>query len=152
MSGAKTLKRTMLGRRELRLAIKDDVYFGMADGRICTQGIDAEDVWRRLHQECGRADPRYFGYDGARSRFLRFFPGGFRAEGYLKEERDYKVRAKQRLDAAAPVSRALQDRLEPAAVCLSSVLRPWIERNFAATRERRQRKCCRCAMEKKRIL
>ena len=70
------------------------------------KGDSADDVWRRLHDEAAKADPRYFGFDGARARFLQFFPNGFQSDGYTGEERDYKVAAKQKLDATVPLGQA----------------------------------------------
>jgi len=46
------------------------------------------------------------GWDGARTRFLRFFPAGFATKWYVSEERDYKASAKKVLDAGAPLERA----------------------------------------------
>ena len=81
----------------------------MADGRLCVEGPDGDDVWKRLQQEAGKSDPRYFGYAGARTRFLKFFPGGFASEGYLQGERDYKLAAKRSLDENVPLERALTE-------------------------------------------
>jgi hypothetical protein len=57
---------------------------------------------QRLDDEAGKANPKYFGFDGARARFLRFFPNGFHSSGYTNAERNYKIAAKQRLDETAP--------------------------------------------------
>ena len=81
--------------------------FGLIDGREIVNGDDADDVWQRLHDEAGKANPRYFGFDGARARFLRFFPNGFHSTGYSNAERDYKIAAKQRLDKTAPLEQAV---------------------------------------------
>src|SRR5690606_14364674 len=62
--------------------------------------------WRRLHDEAGKANPKYFGFDGARARFLRFFPDGFGSPAYASAEREYKVAAKRRLDETAPLEQA----------------------------------------------
>ena len=48
-----------------------------------------------------------FGFDGARARFLKFFPNGFRSDGFSSMERDYKVAAKRKLDENAPLHDAL---------------------------------------------
>ncbi|QKV17357.1 hypothetical protein [Oricola thermophila] len=103
MAPPKTIRNGTLGKRELRLVEKDGTYFGLADGKICVEGDDADDVWRRLHDESGKSDPDYFGYSGARNRFLKFFPNGFHSDGYALQERDYKVAAKQKLDTSAPL-------------------------------------------------
>lgn len=106
MPPAKTLKTGKLGIHDLRLAQQGKLYFGLADGKIRTEGEDADDVWQRLHDEAGKSDPRYFGYDGARSRFLKFFPNGFHSDGYTSQERNYKIAAKEKLDDLAPLADA----------------------------------------------
>ena len=99
----RTIRKGTLGKRNLRLVQKDGRFHGLVDGEICVEGSDADDVWRRLHHEAGRTDPKYFGYAGARTRFLKFFPNGFRSEGFGSQERDYKLAAKRKLDEAAPL-------------------------------------------------
>ena len=71
----------------LRLVEQGGIYFGLADGKICTQGTDADEVGKSLHGEAGKADPKYFGFEGARSRFLKFFPNGFHSDGFCSQER-----------------------------------------------------------------
>src|SRR6266700_3044258 len=97
----KTIHNTKLGDLNLRLVEKDKLYIGLifADGaeKLRIKGTSADDVWRQLHDEASKANPRYFGFDGARARFLHFFPNGFHSAGYAKEERDYKVAAKNKL-------------------------------------------------------
>jgi hypothetical protein len=107
MAVAKTIRQAKLGKRALRLAEKDGTFYGLSDGKICAQGDDPDRVWRQLHDEAGKSDPRYFGYTGAKSRFLRFFPNGFRSDGYASQERDYKVAAKRKLDETAPLEKTL---------------------------------------------
>ena len=107
----KTIRTTKLGKIELRLVEKDGRFFGLAiaaDGRKVAQvdGDVADDVWRLLHDEAGKGSAHYFGFDGARARFLTFFPGGFHSEGFAAEERDYKVKAKTALETNAPVEEA----------------------------------------------
>ena len=96
-----------LGDRTLRLVEKGKLFVGIiiSDGAIKAQidGNNADDVWRRLHDEAAKANPRYFGFDGARARFLHFFPNGFHSDGYADQERNYKVAAKARLDDAVPL-------------------------------------------------
>lgn len=105
----KTVRTGKLGKRELRLVSKDGRFYGLVDGRISSQDKDADAAWKQLHDEAGKSDPRYFGYAGARSRFLRFFPGGFSADRYAGKERDFKLRAKALLDDLAPLDRAARD-------------------------------------------
>ena len=107
MGAARTIRQGNLGKRALRLAEKDGKFYGLADGKVCVEGTDADRVWRQLHDEAGKSDPKYFGYSGARSRFLKFFPNGFHSEGYAAQERDYKLAAKNKLDATAPLAMAI---------------------------------------------
>ena len=104
---ARTVRSGTLGKRKLRLVQKDGYFYGLADGQKCVEGPQADDVWRRLHRDAGKADPRYFGYAGARSRFLKFFPNGFHSDGFASMERDYKLAAKRKLDNTAPLAEAL---------------------------------------------
>jgi hypothetical protein len=109
-SGLRKIRETRLGDRTLRLVEKDKGFIGIiiGDGAIKAQidGDDADDVWRRLHDEAAKANPRYFGFDGARARFLRFFSDGFHSDDYANGERNYKAAAKARLDGAVPLERA----------------------------------------------
>jgi len=107
----KTLRTGKVGDLALRLVVKDGAFIGVifaADNskKAQIEGTDADDVWRRLHDEAGKANPKYFGFDGARARFLRFFPNGFHSKGYTDAEREYKVAAKKKLDANVPVEKA----------------------------------------------
>lgn len=103
---AKTIRTGTIGKVGLRLAQQGGEFFGLADGKIVVQGSDADDVWRRLHDEAGKSDPKYFGFDGARNRFLGFFPNGFHSPGFDSQERKYKLAAKAKLDNAAPLDAA----------------------------------------------
>lgn len=106
----KTVRETKLGDATLRLVEKDKLFVGLVfeggSRKLQIQGENADDVWRQLHDEAGKANPKYFGFDGARGRFLKFFPNGFKSDGYLNNERNYKVAAKKKLDATAPVQDA----------------------------------------------
>ena len=107
MGKAETVRRGRLGNKELRLVRKESSFFGLLDGREIVNGEAADDVWKRLHDEAGKANPKYFGFDGARAQFLRFFPGGFHSVRYTNAERDYKVAAKQQFDETAPLALAV---------------------------------------------
>ena len=107
MAKATTVRNGTLGKRSFRLVEQDGKFFGLADGKICAEGANADDVWASLHREAGKTDPNYFGYKGARSRFLKFFPNGFHSDGFASQERDYKLAAKAKLDDAAPLESAL---------------------------------------------
>ena len=80
----------------------------IVDGAIKVQdeGDDADEVWRRLQDAAARLNPKFFGFDGARNRFLRFFPDGFNSSDYARKERDYKTEAKAKLDATVPLETA----------------------------------------------
>jgi len=107
----KTVRTGNVDKLVLRLIEKDGAFIGVIIGRdggrkMLIEGDVADDVWRRLHDEVGKTNPKYFGFDGARARFLRFFPNGFQSEGFASEERDYKVAAKSKLDLAVPLADA----------------------------------------------
>ena len=106
MSKAETVRTGKLGKKELRLVKMNGRFFGLADGVKCTEGENADFVWQQLHDDAGKSDPKYFGFDGARSRFLKFFPNGFHSAGYASQERDYKLAAKAKLDETAPLDKA----------------------------------------------
>jgi hypothetical protein len=79
-----------------------------ANGQTSTMsGDDPDDVWRRLCDEAAKKEPSFFGYDGARARFLRIFRNGFASPAYAQQEREYKVAAKEKLDEAVPLETAL---------------------------------------------
>lgn len=71
------------------------------------EGSDPDALWQRGLDAATRRNPNFFGYDGARNRFLRFFPRGFNDEDFVKEERAYKLNAKAKLDAAANLDTVL---------------------------------------------
>jgi hypothetical protein len=103
------LRETDIGGVTLRLFKENTCYKGaIITGKAVRvlEGGDAEDLWRRMHDEAGRSNPKYFGFDGARNRFLHFFPNGFHSTGYAGEERDYKVAARDRLNTSAPLDEA----------------------------------------------
>ena len=108
MGKAVTIRTGILGKHTLRLVEMDGQFYGLADSKQCVEGSDADEVWRRLYADAGKSDPRYFGYEGARSRFLKFFPNGFRSDGFGSQERTYKLAAKKMLDATAPLAEALE--------------------------------------------
>src|SRR3954462_13349825 len=107
MGTPETIRTGKLGKRDLRLVRKDGRFFGMADGKVCAEGDSADDVWRRLHDDAGKGDPRYYGFDGARAHFLRFMPDGSRAAHFAEMERNYKVVAKAKLDETVPLDQAV---------------------------------------------
>ncbi|OAE45446.1 hypothetical protein [Agrobacterium tumefaciens] len=107
MGKAETIRSGTFGKKQLRLVSMNDRFYGLVDGMRCIEGDDANQVWRQLHDDAGKADPKYFGFGGARKHFLKFFPNGFNSTGYTSQERDYKLAAKAKLDAAAPLEKAV---------------------------------------------
>ncbi|MER9971120.1 hypothetical protein [Mesorhizobium sp. M0060] len=106
----KTIREATVGKATLRLVQTQKGYSGVVllDGKrkALEEGADAEDVWRRVHDAAARSNPHFFGYDGARARFLHFFPQGFEGADYSGHERAYKLKAKAKLDEAAPLADA----------------------------------------------
>jgi hypothetical protein len=108
----RTIRERALGKFTLRLLENNGTYSGVILGGPKgligpIKGGSEEEVWRLLHVEAGKADRNYFGFDGARTRFLHFFPAGFTDPSYADAERDYKLAAKQKLDKLAPLAEAL---------------------------------------------
>jgi hypothetical protein len=106
----KTVREAKLDDMILRLVEKDKKFVGLilANGtrKIQIEGTAADDVWRRLHDEASRLNSRYHGFDGARARFLHWFKDGFQSPTYLRQERNYKIAAKAKLDETAPLDKA----------------------------------------------
>lgn len=69
-------------------------------------GAEADQLWQQLLAEAAKLNPHFFGFEGARARFLRLMPRGFADPSYIAEERAYKLRAKAKLDAALPLDAA----------------------------------------------
>ena len=110
----KTLKEERLGKIGLRLVRREN---GALAGRCQRPGqagaiIDGEpdetqeELWQRLVNAALKEDPSFFGYDGAIARFLAIFPDGFEDPGYLENERNYKVEARELLNERVPVAEA----------------------------------------------
>ena len=98
----KTIRETKVDKAVLRLVEHNKAYTGLviSNGviKIKIEGYQADEVWRQVHNEVGKANPKYFGFDGARARFLKFFPNGFHSDSYASEERNYKLAAKAKLE------------------------------------------------------
>jgi hypothetical protein len=107
----KTIRETKVDKAVLRLVEHNKAYTGLviSNGviKIKIEGYQADEVWRQVHDEVGKANPKYFGFDGARARFLKFFPNGFHSDSYASEERNYKLAAKAKLDSNVPLEAAL---------------------------------------------
>src|SRR5688500_16568479 len=106
----KTIREGRVDKMLLRLLQKGTAFIGIiisnGETKARVEGEIADEVWRRLHEEAAKANPKYVGFAGARARFLGFFPNGFHSAGFAKEERDYKIAAKVKLDATVPVEAA----------------------------------------------
>ena len=99
--GKVTLRLVDTGKGHVGLLLKDGKQLGRIDGN------DAIEVWSELRASIGKASEAYFGFDGARSRFKEFFPDGFGSVNFDESERCYKLAAKSKLDALAPLEKAL---------------------------------------------
>jgi hypothetical protein len=107
----KSIREEMRGRLLLRLLETDGGYAGViiSDGKgvlATMESGDRVELWRRLENEAARQTGEYIGWDGARARFLRFFPAGLETGRYIHNERVYKTDAKAILDAGAPLALA----------------------------------------------
>ncbi len=106
----KTIREAKLDKLVLRLVENRGHFTGIiiSNGAVKSsiEGASPDDVWRRLHDEAGKANPKYFGFAGARNRFRHFFPDNFRSKYFSERERDYKVAAKSKLDATVPLQQA----------------------------------------------
>lgn len=113
----KTLRSDTIGKMTLRLVDTGKSHVGLliADGKEHgrVEGDDPAVVWVELRGLLGKAGEAYIGFDGARARFLKFFPDGFRSAAFEGDdrgtfgERNYKLKAKAKLDATAPLELAL---------------------------------------------
>lgn len=112
MKVVKSLRESNVGRSTIRLVQTTTGFAGIlfgTEGQSWTiHGDDSDDVWRQLCDEAAKKDPTFFGYDGAKARFLRIFRDGFATASYAQQERDYKVAAKHKLDATVPLQIALE--------------------------------------------
>lgn len=108
----KTIREERIGKATARLLRKGEGYAAVAfegDRRVGPfEDDDPDAVWARLRQELGKVSPSYFGYDGARARFLRLFPEGFSGSAFASHERNYKLEARDLLLRTMPLERALQ--------------------------------------------
>lgn len=106
----KTIKEASAGSARLRLVETGREYVGLildsGEKVFEARGQDADQVWAELHKWLTRSGPNWFGYDGARNRFLHWFADGFQSAAYLKNERHYKLAAKSRLEDTTTVEQA----------------------------------------------
>lgn len=85
-------------------------------------GDDLDRLKTQLHNLAGRLHPDYYGIDGAKARFLSFFPGGFESANYQARERDYKLKAHEALLASAPAEAALEADRDLSTVCRKGIV------------------------------
>lgn len=108
----KTIREEDIGKATLRVVPVGKSFGGVVilDGKVKTRidGDDPEEIWEKLLIEAARSSPDYFGFSGARNRFLKFFPEGFSSADYLGSERKYKVEAKKQLDETVPLEAAVE--------------------------------------------
>ena len=106
----KTIREGTAGKCTLRLVETGKDYAGIIieAGKTTYQtcGEDADSVWSDLQAQLAQSGPNWFGWQGARERFLHWFAGGFHSPAYLADERDYKLTAKARLEETTPVEEA----------------------------------------------
>lgn len=107
----RTVKEQTFGKTMVRLLQRaDGTYAGvtLTAGKMSQPltGTDLDELWSRLCREVGASSPAYFGYEGARARFLAMFPGGFGSAAYTGRERQYKLDAKALLDEIMPLEAA----------------------------------------------
>lgn len=111
----RTLREGRVGKIFLRLVETKNGYAGVVRGEGREEkfeGQNQEQLWELLQKEAGKLTPDFVGYEGARNRFLRIFPGGFTSEIYLGHEklgeRNYKLKAKAKLDEVLPLGSACE--------------------------------------------
>jgi hypothetical protein len=106
-----TIRTENRGKLTLRMLKDNSGYTGVVlsdKGRqALLRGDDKEELWHRLEQAAAQSSKDYVGFDGARARFLRIYPQGFTTPRYWQDERDYKLKAKARLDASVPLEQAI---------------------------------------------
>ena len=111
----KTVREEKRGKLTLRV-VKDKVgYSGVVNsdskGQLALlRDDDPTELWRRLEQEGAKASKDYVGFDGARARFLGAYPQGFATPRYADDERNYKLKAKSRLDTTVPLEKAIDGK------------------------------------------
>lgn len=107
----KTIQSDSIGKMTLRLVDTGKGLVGLLlengkqKGRV--DGDDPARVWADLRALVGATSEAYFGFDGARKRFRKFFPDGFRSASFDESEREYKLAAKTKLDTQVPLDQAM---------------------------------------------
>lgn len=108
----KTIRQETFGQATVRLVDTGQGFAGVViRNGVASEPVRGDDpraVWVELIENLDRSSLSYFGFDGARSRFLRLFPQGFSGAAYRSHERDYKKAASDQLNATVPLSHALE--------------------------------------------
>ena len=102
----KTIREEKVGKAIVRLLKTSDGYAGVvitSKPSVPIEGDDPDMLWKKLIAEVGRAHPSYFGYDGARARFLSYYPKAFLDARYIFDERNYKDAAVEKINAILPI-------------------------------------------------
>jgi hypothetical protein len=103
-----------IGKWSLRLFRRRLDYLGVLkfEEKVCKtiSGPSSDGVWQQMESALAQLDPDLYGFAGARTRFLRTLPNGFTDAGFLADERDYKVRARDLLNRVAPLEGAATQR------------------------------------------
>lgn len=106
----KTIREATAGKATLRLLESPKGYTGVVilegERKALVEGSNPDDTWMRTQDAAARLNPRFVGFDGARARFLHFFPQGFAGQDYISHERAYKLKAKEKLEQTAPLTLA----------------------------------------------
>lgn len=106
-----TLREETLGKVTIRLVQtpKGPAAISVKDGKRSEPiyGDDPDELWSQVRREVTEVNPDYFGFDGARARFLRLFPEGFADARFKASERNYKVAAARMLHDEVPLERAV---------------------------------------------
>ena len=106
----RTIREGTAGKAQLRLVETGKDFAGiiLQGGKKVfeTRGQDADAVWAELQSQLTKSGPNWFGWNGARDRFLYWFNGGFQSPAYLSDEREYKLTAKARLEQTTTVEEA----------------------------------------------
>ena len=106
----KTIREENIGKSIVRLLKTATGFAGIVlsgSGRSEPRfGEDADELWKELVADLNKVHPDYFGYPGAKIRFLKLFPGGLADPQFRKFERDYKVAARELLVSTVPLDKA----------------------------------------------
>jgi hypothetical protein len=109
----KTIHEEKIGKNTLRIVDTGKGIVGQlsSEDKVLDRinGTEKAKVLAQLRAAVGKVSEAYIGFDGARTRFHQFFPDGFRSPAFEANERDYKLRAKAKLDEAAPLNKVLSD-------------------------------------------